>query len=341
MSLVWPWLLGGCLVVVAGVAAVAWRRRGEPSGDARWVAHTEYLEQLPQVQRAMRRYQLVRVAGVVALVLAVVGAGVLAARPVQREVVTERLGTRDIVLCLDVSGSMVPFDSAITATFADLVDSFSGERIALSVFNSTSRTVFPLTDDYTLVLEELETARRALSFDIEGFDPEDPLTWDGLEEILGFISGTEGVVGESSLIGDGLATCALLFDEQATDRSRSIILATDNDVLGEPIYTLPQAVDLVSGRDVQLYGLYGGDESLRGSAQNLEFTTAVEESGGMTWFAEDPTAVRSVIDDVTAQQAVALDDDPQVLLIDRPGPWFALLVIGLVGLVALRWRARE
>ena len=41
------------------------------------------------------------------------------------------------------------------------------------------------------------------------------------------------------------------------------------------------------------------------------------------------------------QQAVALDEDPQHLLTDRPQPWFALLVVGVLGLLLWRWRVRE
>lgn len=337
-GLVWPWALAAALLAVAAVVVWAWRTRHEPTGASRWVAHTDELDELPEVRRAVREYGVLRAATAGALGLAVLGAAVLVARPVDRETRTDTFGTRDIVLCLDVSGSMIPFDSEIVSTFRELVEGFDGERIGLAVFNSTSRTVFPLTDDYPLVLEELERAEQALRFDIEAFDPLDPLTWEGLDPLLEFVAGTEGVPAQASLIGDGLASCALLFDEQATDRSRSIILATDNDPYGEPVYTLPQAVDVVTGRDVTLYGLYGGDETLRGSPQNEEFTTAIEEAGGRSWFAEDTAAVATVIEDVTQEQAVALDAEPQRLVTDRPMPWFGLLVLGLVLLLVLRRR---
>lgn len=341
ISFVWPWLLGALLLVVAGAAFWALRTRSGPAPEARWVANTDHLEDVPAVRRALRTYEVLRWAGVGAVVLAVVGAATLAARPADRHVTADRFGTRDIVLCLDVSGSMVPFDAAVLDTFAELVDGFSGERIALSVFNSTSRTVFPLTDDYALALEEIAAAQEALSYDIESMDPLNPLTWDGLDELLAFVEGTQGVPGQGSLIGDGLASCALLFDERDTDRSRSIILATDNDPYGSPVYSFPEAADVVAARDVQLYGLYGGAPELRGSPQNEEFTTAVRSVGGMSWFAEDPAAVSAVLEDVAAQQAAALDAEPRTVLTDRPLPWFVVLAVGLLALLVIRWRLRE
>lgn len=57
---------------------------------------------------------------------------------------------------------MIAYDQEIVDLFSTLTDNFQGERIALSVFNSTSRLVFPLTDDYALVKEQLTQAKEAL-----------------------------------------------------------------------------------------------------------------------------------------------------------------------------------
>ena len=171
--------------------------------------------------------------------------------------------------------------------------------------------------------------------------PPNPLPWAGVPLRRGLGVGRPGAPGQGSLIGDGLASCALLFDERDTDRSRSIILATDNDPYGSPVYSFPEAADVVAARDVQLYGLYGGAPELRGSPQNEEFTTAVRSVGGMSWFAEDPEAVSAVLADVAAQQAAALDAEPRTVLTDRPLPWFVVLAVGLLTLLVIRWRLRE
>ena len=79
----------------------------------------------------------------------------LAARPARVDRTLEQGHNRDIVLCLDVSGSTLPYDRQVIASYLDLVRNFRGERMALSIFNSTSRTVFPLTDDYVMITAEL------------------------------------------------------------------------------------------------------------------------------------------------------------------------------------------
>jgi Ca-activated chloride channel homolog len=338
VRLVWPAALG--LLVIVGVAWLVARRRA-PSPGALPVSGSAWVAQVPQVRRWLRRYRALRVAAAAALVVTAVSAAVLAARPVEREVRVDRLGSRDIVLCLDVSGSMIPFDSAIAETFAQLVDSFAGERIALSVFNSTSRTVFPLTDDYTLALAELDEASGALAFDYDSFDYEDADQMVGFQRLMTFLAGTEGVPDEASLIGDGLAACALQFDELASDRSRSIILATDNYVAGEPLYTLGQAVELVDGRDISLVGLFGGEVDLRGGPEESEYREKVLAVDGLYFTTDDPAAIDGIVADVQSQQAVDLDAAPENVDTDRPEPWFAILAVGVVALVVLRWWLRS
>ena len=123
------------------------------------------MDRIPSFVRAQRMAQAVRALQVAIAVLAVLAASVLSGRIASERISTPEFSSRDIVLCLDVSGSMYEYDTEILSTFAELVDTFEGERVALSIFNSTSRTVFPLTNDYDLVQRELEAGAEAIDFD--------------------------------------------------------------------------------------------------------------------------------------------------------------------------------
>ncbi|MFC4554642.1 VWA domain-containing protein [Georgenia faecalis] len=334
-----PWLVPVVLglVLVAAVAGWFLRRPRRRSDAVRWIANSRYLASLPAYAARMR---VLRAGlGVMGVLLAVtaLGSALLLARPIERQVRDEVLATRDIVLCLDVSGSMIEFDTEIVEKFSEMVEGFDGERIALSVWNSTSRTVFPLTDDYDLVRDELDAAAEALDVDLDAvlYDPDD------LAELEEFIAGTVSLDQEaSSLVGDGLATCALAFDETATDRSRSIIMATDNVVLGTPIYELEEAATLAAERDVRLYGLFAADPEFYSAANEESYRTAVTERGGLFYQADDPEAVEAIIEDVDSQQAVELDADPEVVITDRPEDILWLAVVGVAGLLLLGWRLR-
>lgn len=340
-SIVWPWVVPVVVAVVVVVGIVAWYLTHRPNPvkeeEAVWVANSGYVEHIPQMTSWVRRYRALQWAGVGAVLVAAVAAGFLAARPVDITTSQGKLATRDIVLCLDVSGSMIEYDQQVVDVFSELVDSFEGERIALSIFNSTSRTVFPLTDDYTLVREQLEEAKAAL-------DPR-LLESDDMELVDRYLRLTAGTLGSmegSSLIGDGLANCSLQFDQEDSERSRSIILATDNDLLGTPIYTLQQAVDLASSRDVTVNGLYGAAEGESAdSPRAKEYGEALEGAGGMYFFSDDPRAVEAMVADVQSQQAVDLDAAPEISQADKAGPWLWVALVGVTLLVLVQWRLRE
>ncbi|HLT84323.1 MAG TPA: VWA domain-containing protein, partial [Phototrophicaceae bacterium] len=297
-----------------------------------------YLRRLPTYRRRMRLYQ-VALGGVgVFAIVAALGSALLLARPAERDVRAEVLATRDIVLCLDVSGSMIEFDTEIVQTFSEMVESFDGERIALSVWNSTSRTVFPLTDDYALVTDELDAAATALDFDLDAL-VHAPEALDRLEE---FVAGTMSLdPNSSSLVGDGLATCAYAFDETDTERSRSIIIATDNQVLGEPIYGLQEAADLAAERDIRLYGLFASSDESYSPENEEAYRQAITGHGGLVYNADDPGAVDAIIADIASQQAVELEAEPEVVITDRPETVLWIAVAGVAALVLAAWRLRS
>ena len=84
----------------------------------------------------------------------------------------------------------------------------------------------PLTDDYDLLRSQFREAGDALDFRPTLYNPMS-------DKYSQTFSGTMLTdVQASSLVGDGLASCSLAFDaNQVEDRSRSIVLASDNQVV--------------------------------------------------------------------------------------------------------------
>ncbi len=166
------------------------------------VANSAALTALPEYRRALRAHRI-RMAVLAASAMLLGGAALLgAARPVDTTIERPETRNRDIMLCLDISGSMAAYDAELVSTFKRLVTSFEGERIGLVIFNSSAATVFPLTDDYDFINEELDLAGRALA---------------GEADLESFFAGTFNGRG-TSLIGDGLATCVSSFDRVDTQR---------------------------------------------------------------------------------------------------------------------------
>ncbi|MBF0938442.1 MAG: hypothetical protein HXK07_03415 [Actinomyces sp.] len=328
------WLIPVVLAVVAVATVVGWmlaRRAGVRSGKKGWVANTGYLRGLPKYQALVRRTRASLAIAFVCFLIAVIATSVSAGAPVDRYVKHDKSASRDIVLCLDSSGSMLPYDSKIGGAFRQIISHFEGERISLQLWDAYSMTMFPLTDDYDMATDVLQ-------------DMSDTID-TGLIQVGGKISGTrelfeylEPVLDEkqevSSLVGDGLASCIMGFDHNDKQRSRTILLATDNEVYGSGVYDLSEAIEFAKSQGVTVTALYpGSDISL--SSEALQLRDEVRKTGGDFYDASSPSAVDSVVRQIEAEQKEELDSAGKMIETDRPGAALGWTLVGVVSLLGL------
>src|SRR5699024_6926125 len=149
-----------------------------------------------------------RAAQVGIAVIGVVAAAVLSGRIATERIETPDFGTRDIVLCLYVAGSTYEYDTEILETLSEIVDRSEVDAVAQSSFDSCSRTVLPLTNDYEMIQRELQEGAEAIDFDEFGsrlgsrsYDE------DKVRRSVDFVDGTRGIPDEASVVPDGLASC--------------------------------------------------------------------------------------------------------------------------------------
>ena len=325
MELIFWWTIPVWAALVVVVALLLRRRRAERAAVSLPIAHRDRLTSLPGYARALGRYRRLLVLIVASLAVVLFGAVALTARPASVASVQPELKNRDIVLCLDISGSMVDYDKEVLDVFGELAQQFTGERISLVVFNASAVTRFPLTSDYDYISNQLTELR-------EQFDSTDS------DYYRGTLYGNG-----SSLVGDGLASCAVRFDSPDQERSRSVILVTDNLIARKPVFTLPEAGELARSRGVRVYGINPGDTEAKAYLAELatEFRTVVDGTGGAYYALDDPATIPSIVDDITAQQAASMTGEPELVLVDQPAFGVLLAFLGLAGFFALVWRLRR
>lgn len=327
MEVIYWWMPIAWVVLLAVVAVVValLRKRSKPDAASLPVAHTDRLTALPSYRRALSRYRtLIALVSIAAIALLVASVG-LASRFATTEVVQPDLRNRDIVLCLDISGSMIDYDTKVLDVFSDLAQKFEGERLSLVVFNASAVTYFPLTSDATYIRDQF--ARLQGEFAAGGD---------------GYYAGT--LIGNgSSLVGDGLASCATRFDSPGQERSRSVILVTDNLVAGEPIFSLPEAGKLAEDRSIRVYGINPGDQDSKDYLAPLadEFKQVVTSTGGGYYSLDDPGTIPEIVSQITAQQAALSRGPAQLIREDQPGPWVLAAFLALAGLFLVGWRLRR
>ncbi|HCS61829.1 MAG TPA: hypothetical protein DIW46_10630 [Microbacterium sp.] len=321
----WVLLIAVAVIIIAiGVGLFIGLRRNARLREqpAAQISRAERVRALPSFQHAVRR-RTIALVGVLTLgVVAAVIGGVVAARPMSSETIQPTNNSRDIMLCLDVSGSMSEVDVEVLAVFEELLDGFEGERIGLTIFNSSPVQIFPLTDDYEFIRTHLASIRES---------------FDYMEEIPEHWVGTLNGAG-ASLIGDGLASCTMRFDHVEDERSRSIILATDNEVNGASIVTLDEAADYAASVGVRVFALnpvQSADDAI-----SKELIDAARKTGGESYGLRDTKTVADIIEDVQEQDATELRGQAQVVWSDTPNLWVAILLVLGLGFVVLLWRVK-
>ncbi|MFE4079342.1 VWA domain-containing protein [Paenarthrobacter sp. YIM B13468] len=324
MELTFWWILPLAALALVIAARLLIRRRSQ---TGRPVAHGERLTDLPEYQNVLRRYKATLVLAVALGALFLAATATAAARPAQRTTEQPEIRNRDIILCLDVSGSMTSTDAAIAKVFQKLARQFDGERIGMVIFDSSSVQLFPLTDDYDYAAEQLTAAQKALDSGAGSFFDG---TWNGRG---------------SSLIGDGLASCVQGFpdvDSEAGNakRSRSVVLATDNFLSGDPIFTLQQAGELARSKNVKVYALNPGDFDYGDQADQPggQLKAVAEGTGGSYFALDSPDAVPGIVQKVQETEASSYLAAPQVVVSDSPALPLGVALLAGAGMVILGWR---
>lgn len=314
------------LVLLAGTIVtliVVWRSKRTLSTVP--VAHLWRVTSLPEFASAKKRGLLRALAAATVLIVACTTTLVGIARPATQQNLDPTRYSRDVVLCLDVSGSMLTYDAALIDSYVAMLDKFDGERIALSLFNSSAVTVFPLTDDYDALREIMLEVREGLSRSSTG----------GLRYFRGT---TDRSAAGSSLIGDGLASCTQVFDQKDKKRSRSIVFATDNMLAGSPIYTLPEATELAKKQSIRVYSLSPRGFSSRG-VSGLQDTS--KQTGGEQFTMSDAGSVSSIVDAIVKQEAEEHSSSPVTVTHDAPVIPLVLTFLAVAAFLILAWRLKR
>jgi Ca-activated chloride channel homolog len=328
--LIFWWMLALWLVALAAYLAgrywLANHRKPTHAATDTPVAHSTRLTTLPEYVTAFRQYRTLTrwTAGV--LSLALLAAIILTARPAIISVINPVQKNRDIMLCLDASGSVLKTDTKLINRFSALVNDFQGQRFGLTLFNSSAVTVIPLNDNYQLTSSQLKTAGQA--FQAQKGDVFTALTNGTLAS---FDSGT-------SLSSDGLASCIQHMGDNSQQRARSVVLATDNEVNGKPILSMTQAIQMALAQGIKVYVIDPGVSDTAKAGDHVQLKLVASQTEGEYYMLNDNTAVDALVGALTRQQPAKFIGLPQPAINDNPQPFLLATVVCTVAALVLLWR---
>ncbi len=314
-------------IVAVGVAIIAVfrnMRKGtkRSNKDVAYISHSEAIRKLPEYKRARKAYHLLAGVSILLLTACVVLSAIIAARPIKISVRRDQANNRDVMFCLDTSGSMSEAIPGILNDFARLTRELNGQRLGITVFDGNAAQILPLSSDYNLIADTLE--------DIAS----NPQEYNQSTR-AGASSGYR-----SSMIGEGVISCVNnLTSGDKSARSRSVILATDNYAGGD--ISLTQAVNYAKQSNITFYGIADSSYYFTYSKATKEFEAAMLSTGGLFYQPADKNIdVSTIANRIMEQEAAVNETTPRIVRIDGPELAIFICLITTIAYLFMTWSLR-
>ncbi|MGB1389271.1 MAG: VWA domain-containing protein [Paracoccaceae bacterium] len=227
---------------------------------------------------------------------------------------------RDVVLAIDISGSMDARDfpgedgkplqrlEAVRNVVKEFVTGRDGDRIALIVFGSKAYVQAPLTEDLTTILDLLDRTQ-------------------------------VGMAGPHTALGDSIGLAIRTFEASEIEDRLMILLSDGSDTASRmsPV----NAAEIAAGDGVEIFTIGVGDPEASG--ENRVDLVALQDiarrTGGAYFFAADESALTSVYDRVDAMAprvTETLSFRPRKSLAHWPMGLAVLIALGAVAVLHLQ-----
>ncbi len=357
MELMHAWvILAGFFTFLILMALVLLLKKRQKDDFASGIkaANTERIRNSAVYLSLVKKYRIIVACMVISLVTSVISALFLVARPYKNSDVYTGIKKRDIILCLDVSYSLYDLNSEIIDYYKGVVKGLAGDRIGISIFNTSSVTYVPLTDDYDYVAEKLDELsvyfelQKELYVDIyDNYDYIEEMPADVekryyelKEELEYYDAGTlyNNNLRGSSLIGEGLGTALYSFPYLGdSERTRIIIMSTDNQLnnLEKEVMNLKEAAEACKKNKVTVFGIFPDEENFyqpdfyNYDACISDFEKAVETTGGRVYVRTNDLPVSAIVQDIQKQEVMAVNMIVSKEIQDLPLKPFAWLFVSL------------
>lgn len=334
MELRYSFIIFVGIVLVIFLLLFKYKKKSYKYDGGKRIANTKYVKKIPYYQELLKKYKILLFLIEGLFIVTIVFSFLLLSRPVFVDKVKTNEYNRDIFLCMDVSFSVNDLNKEIVDALKETVNNLKGERFGISIFNTTSVLLVPLTDDYDYVLDSLDKIYQSIEA-INDYDYSSYYIYDYI--IAGTVEGSNYYGG--SLIGDGLVTCVDSFSalEEDPDRTRIVIFSTDNDVpyTSKPVYSLEEASEYAEEKNITVYGISTANTKEK---DKVSFRSAVELTGGTLYEESTGSTVSDIVKNIEQTSKNLTVGKEETIRTDIPEVPFMILLVAMVILFVLTKR---
>ena len=239
------------------------------------------------------------------------------------EPVEKRLPTRDLLLAVDLSGSMDAADfaregekpiqrlAAVRKVLGDFLVRREGDRVGLLFFGSAAFVQAPFTEDLGVCRSLLDEAR-------------------------------VGMAGPKTVLGDAIGLAIKMFEESELERRTLIVLTDGNDT--SSLVPPRKAAAIAADRGITIHAVSIGDPEATGE-EKLDVATLesiAKTTGGRVFHGtnqEELERIYAELDRLETREVESLSHRPRFELFHWPLGLVVLLVLGFQGVSLLSsWR---
>jgi Ca-activated chloride channel family protein len=308
----YPWVLWGLAVLpVIAFVYIKWFRRKQPS---MMVTTTRSFSVHTAKEALMNAPFWLRLLALACIITAL-------ARPQTRSDITRTRGEGiDIVLCMDVSGSMLSNDfspnrlEVAKQMAAEFVKNRPGDQIGLVIFSGESFSQYPLSTDHSTLLQHIQSLK-------------------------------EGLLIDGTLIGEGLATSVDRLSA-SKNKSRIIILLTDGkeEAPETRIIDPYKALEIAKAKGVKVYTIGMGGSSAAAYSETGRIVRQTDafldepllqriavQTGGAYFRARDKESLQNIYRDINRLEK----SDVEIITRTRFEEHFIYLILGALFFLAL------
>ncbi len=156
MEVMYRWVIfagTAAALVVLGICFFFFRRKKDVYSGGLKASNTTRIKSTKLYKEITKRFLVLRIVMITGMVGSIIASLMLVSRPYKTQDVVTGVKKRDIIICMDVSYSLYDLNSELTEYLKGVVKGLVGDRIGINIFNTSSVTYVPLTDDYDYVVD--------------------------------------------------------------------------------------------------------------------------------------------------------------------------------------------
>ena len=292
------------------------------------ISHSKKARILPEYEKARVRYRILLVLAALFSVGSIFSCTLTASRPIQVNERGSDADTRDIMLCIDISGSTSNYREEFIGYFNEIVDQLEGERIGITIFAEHSTVLAPLSNDYEGIKKALLDLRNSyyLASSASEIDTNLRYCYYNL------------VVGGGSNIGSGVVSCLdNIYTLNDDNYSKSMIVLTDNHQSPDlKDISIVVAANYAKAHNVIMYGVNIGNDF--DPSEDVQFRAATTSTGGL-YFTNKQQALKAA-QAIKDQEEIRHKGEIEYVYEDSPNLGIQISFVLIVLLFAVIWRIK-